>query len=232
MPKSGSGWYFNMINDLMIEYGFDDVRKLKMDYNLENILLYYNCNIGELTSANIDPILQLDRENHSFTIKTHCGPGGYIVELQRQYQIKTIYIFRDPRAVALSVYDHGALQRSSGQNGSFASILSFEDSIEFAKQQFNVWKEWSFFAGTFLVKYEALLENPVNVINTTTVNLGITPDPEKTRKIVETNLVGKKMEMHFNVGEAYRYKRVWTAEQKKYANEELSDMIFQMGYAK
>ena len=230
LPKSGSGWFFNLVNDLLIEYGFNDVRELKKTFQLDNVLHHYNCNIEQLSKENINKILPLIQKGFTFTIKTHCGPGEYIKDLQNIYPVKTLFIFRDPRDIALSVYDHGVKQRNSGPGGSFADIQSFEDSIRFSKSMYPIWKEWKEFPGSFRVKYEDLVESPNDVLSEIIVDLGLIPDQNKIKKVIKAIVPEKTSGLHFNVGEAYRYKRVWSPAQMKYANTALQEMIENMGY--
>ncbi len=46
IPKSGSGWYFNLKNDLLIAAGHQDVRDIRKKFNLESCMKYYNCNMS------------------------------------------------------------------------------------------------------------------------------------------------------------------------------------------
>ena len=45
--KAGSGLYFNLTNDLLIAAGMQDVREVKKEHGLADLLKNYNCNIGE-----------------------------------------------------------------------------------------------------------------------------------------------------------------------------------------
>ena len=232
LPKSGSGWFFNLINNLLIEYGFNDVRELKKTFQLDDVLHHYNCNIEQLSKENISKLLPLIQKGFTFTIKTHCAPGKYIKDLQNTYPIKTLFILRDPRDIALSVFDHGMKQRNSGTGGSFTDILSFEDSITFSKKLYPIWKDWNEFPGSFDVKYEDLVESPVDVLTEIVDYLGLPPDNNTIKQVIEAIVPEKTTGLHFNVGEAYRYKKVWSPNQIKYANEALQEMIENMGYNK
>ncbi len=230
MPKSGSGWYFNLINDLLIEMGFDDVRKLKKIYGLDDVLQYYNCNIGLLDENNISHLFPLLNNGHTFTVKTHTGPGDYLSQISDHYKIKTTYIFRDPRAVALSAFDHGKKLRENGQSGFFSGIRTFEESILFAQYQIQAWREWEGFPGTFLIKYEHLLEDPGKVLGQLAENIDVEAETGQIDRILDANQPGRKEGSHFNVGDARRFQKVWSGEQLLYANNKLGEMIVQMGY--
>jgi len=230
MQKSGSGWLFNLINDLLIASGFDDVRSLKDKYHLDSVLQYYNCNIGCLTKENLLPALSLSSNKHTFVVKTHEGPGDYLGSIFDEHPIRTTYIFRDPRAVALSAFDHGIKLRRSGESGSFSEIYTFHDSINFASGLFKIWKAWTDFPGTFIVKYEDLVNDTQKALIMLANHLVLNMKSDQISEIITSNLPGVRKGTHFNVGDATRYLRVWTPEQLKYANDVLGEMILRMGY--
>jgi len=38
MPRAGSGWYYNLTNDLMLSSGAQDPRLIRQRYYLQNVL--------------------------------------------------------------------------------------------------------------------------------------------------------------------------------------------------
>ena len=50
MPRAGSGWYYNLTNDLILATGGQDARQIRKKYHLGRILTEVNCNIGTLDS--------------------------------------------------------------------------------------------------------------------------------------------------------------------------------------
>jgi hypothetical protein len=214
----------------LIEYGFTDVRELKRIHHLEDVLLYENCNIGQLSKVNINKILPLVSDGVTFIVKTHAGPGNYLEEVQDAYPVKTIFLFRDPRGIALSAYDHGAKKRLSGTGGSFSDLITFEDSVRFVKTLYLIGKEWLSFPGTFLVKYEVLNVSTAKVLSDFIEYIGLIPDANIISRTINVNQPDMKPEAHFNVGETYRFRRIWSDTQLQYANEQLKEMITGMGY--
>jgi len=99
MPKSGSGWYFNLNNDLLVEHGFDDVRSIREKYVFEDVLRYYSCNISELNRESIDHLLVVTYDDHTFVVKTNGGPDDYLSSLMNSVPLKTTYIYKDPRSL-------------------------------------------------------------------------------------------------------------------------------------
>jgi len=219
-----------MINDLLIEHSLDDVRELKKANKLDDLLRFYNCNIGQLSKENFAHILPLLNKRHSFAVKTHNGPGNYLAEISIQFQIKFTYIFRDPRAVALSAFDHGNKLREEGNTGWFSGIQTFEESVLFARSLFCIWDKWVNYPNSFVVKYEDLVMNPKQILCNISEYLEMEVDLEKIDKVILANLPGKKEGSHFNMGDPYRYQKVWTREQLNDANNQLKEMILKMGY--
>ena len=48
MQKSGSAFFYNVINELEIEAGGADARKVKKKYGLDDVMKWGNNNIGRL----------------------------------------------------------------------------------------------------------------------------------------------------------------------------------------
>jgi hypothetical protein len=74
MPRAGSGWYYNLTNDLMLANGAQDAHQIRQRYHLENILTEVNCNIGALTTRRLLAVLVPALRGNTFVIKAHAGP--------------------------------------------------------------------------------------------------------------------------------------------------------------
>ena len=114
MQKSGTAWFFNITNDMLIAAGFDDVRKIREQFGLQSILLYHNCNIEDLAAKKMSRVIIPHNQGHTFVVKTHSGPSPSLLSLISENIIKAAYIYRDPRDVVLSVMDHGQNQKQRG----------------------------------------------------------------------------------------------------------------------
>ncbi|MDF1516265.1 MAG: hypothetical protein P1S60_20815, partial [Anaerolineae bacterium] len=74
MVKSGSGWYYNMTNDLMVVGGHQDARYVRDKYHLNSIMRYSNCNIEYPILPIMMMLLIPHMQGHTFAVKTHQAP--------------------------------------------------------------------------------------------------------------------------------------------------------------
>src|SRR4030065_1540356 len=97
MPRSGSGWYYNLTNDLMLASGAQDPRQIRQRYHLQKVLTEVNCNIGALTLRRLLVVLVPSLLGNTFVIKAHAGPTPIALALVRLGLIRPTYIYRAPR---------------------------------------------------------------------------------------------------------------------------------------
>jgi len=214
LQKSGSGLYFNLSNDLLIASGKEDIHKLREKYNLYDLLNYYNCNIGILNESNLKCLLPIHEAGHTFVVKTHAGPSDFVERLMKKGIVKVTCIFRDPRDVVLSAIDHGKKIRNQGENHTFSSCTSFENTIP----QVISWLEnsimkWMELENVLLIKYENLIVNPVEELKRLAAFLGIQVNKIDLEslyaKYYRNNLDDFQIDyLHFNVGIPGRYKEI------------------------
>ena len=57
MPRAGSGWYYNLTNDLMLAGGAQDAHQIRQRYRLQGILTEVNCNIAALPARRLLAVL-------------------------------------------------------------------------------------------------------------------------------------------------------------------------------
>jgi len=224
MQKSGSGLFFNYTNDLLVLAGNKDVRELRNEYNLDTLIKHYNCNIGELTAEKIHQIIPLHNHGHSFAVKTHAGPSPAVRKWMKEGVIKATCIYRDPRDAALSAIAHGEKIRKNGENHTFASFRTLEDTLPAV---INWLKDcvlnWINIQDVFFVKYEDLISDPMFVLESLADFLSIKPDNIDFNKIIskynKPNLDEKKKEhLHFNKGKAGVFREVLTNDEIEYCN--------------
>ena len=140
MQKSGSGWYFNMTNDLLVETGYQDVRAVRDRHNLQDILQYENCNIGRPDSHTLRRLLLPLVLGNSFAVKSHASPTRSLYYLMRLGLCHPTYIYRDPRDIVLSAYNHGEQIRANGKTHTFGHLKSFDDAISFVADCLPTWE--------------------------------------------------------------------------------------------
>jgi len=164
MQKSGTGWYFNLTNDLLVAAGYQDVRRVRDQYRLHSILERRNCAIRQLTLLNLGCLAIPHFLGNTFVIKTHREPTTSLRYFIMSGVIKATYIYRDPRDAAVSAFEHGQRICGKGQTHSFAKLETMEKSLLFTKQLLVTWDRWTQSGLALVVRYENLLANPLQEV--------------------------------------------------------------------
>ena len=73
MEKSGTGWYFNMTNDVLVAAGHSDSRQIREMYGLQSVMEHFNCNIGEITAGKLNRLKAPLQDGKTYCVKTHSG---------------------------------------------------------------------------------------------------------------------------------------------------------------
>jgi len=231
MPKSGSGWLFNLLNDVMINCNYCDVRIIKENYNLQDVLKNYNCNIGQLTIQNLSILEPAIKDNKSFVIKTHSTPGEGITHMQSITDVKCIFIYRDPRDIALSAFDHGIKQREEEDyNGAFAHIDTIDKAINFALEQKILWMRWNKDDNRYMVSYEQLITNTLSTMKAITQYLGLQIDHHSLNAIIYRYNSKSVKGTHFNKAKKERYLESKDLFEKE-RSEGIDSFLKEMGYS-
>ena len=94
MQKSGTSWYFNLTNDLLIAGGYQDIHVIRQKFRLHSILRYPNCNIGQLNLSKLGLLTIPHFCGNKFVVKTHKAPSKSLHYLMSLKIIKATYIYR------------------------------------------------------------------------------------------------------------------------------------------
>jgi hypothetical protein len=237
MPKSGSAYIYNLLNDLLIAYGLNDVRRIKLDYKLGDLLTRYNCNIWELTDAKIAYLLRISKCAGTFAVKTHCQPTPLVVQCLANHTIKVIYISRDPRAVCLSAMEHGQRLIEIGDtHHTMAKNADFATALQSVRHWISIWKKWNSCCGIFFTTYEQLVNDQHKVMASIAIYLGLTVDSRKIDSVIERYDENKlteemKLYLHYNQPSSDRFRLVFTQDQLSILNASLYSDIVSMGYS-
>lgn len=227
MPKSGSGYYFNLTNDLLSSAGHKDIRQLKEKHRLESLLKYYNCNIGEIEFVKFVPLLRLHLIGNSFVVKTHAPPTQFLKLLVWLNVVKVTYIYRDPRDALVSSVE--------ARDKIFSQYRNVENSIPMVRNWLKIWEEWIGFKKVLTVRYEDLVSNPFKELKNLVNHLCIDSKRFNLDKLIskykKDNLLTHKLPgLHFNKGIAGRFREVMTKEEQELCNRYFGDYIEKMGY--
>ncbi len=234
MPKSGSAWYFNLINDVLVVAGCSDVRDIRERFGLDSILLHHNCNIGELNHKTMLPLLAPHNLGHTFVVKTHEAPTPFVQHLINEGTVKATYIFRDPRDVVLSAMDHGRRIRESGQYHTFADCETLEKTVGAVKQWLGIWEQWKSINGVLCIRYENLLQNAINELKRLIAFLGLDGKHIDAQNVIarynKENLDHSKNDyLHFNEGIAERFRALMNPQELAYCRDQFGHSLEKMG---
>lgn len=235
LKKSGSGWFFNMTNDLLVQAGHQDVRALRAAYGLESVLREQNCRINPRLIS-LARLLPLHARGNTFVLKTHAGPTPSLRLLMAMGIAKATYIYRDPRDVVLSALDHGERVRQAGKPNVMAQLHSVEDAVRFVEPLLGDWEAWTKTNHTLLVRYEDLLHDTLGQLHRLAAFLRLDVSQEDLHRVMaryaQANQDAVMREnLHFNTGIAGRFRSKMTPEELDLCTKQFDPYLKRMGYA-
>jgi len=131
MPRAGSGWYYNLTQDLVVASGGLKAIEIRTKYPLERFLTEVNCNLGTLSSYRLIPVMLPLIIERPYVIKLHAERRPLADLLITLGLIKSTYIYRDPRDALLSAYEYGQRMSQKGLENAFTPLTTIEKSIDF-----------------------------------------------------------------------------------------------------
>ena len=235
LKKSGSGWYFNMTNDLLVQAGNQDVREVRRAYGLEGVLLEDNCRINP-NIVNLARLMRPHRQGNTFVVKTHAGPTPSLRLLMNRGMIKATYIYRDPRDVVLSALDHGARVRKAGKANILAEIKTVEQAVAYVATLLRDWDGWTATPHTLLVRYEDLVADTWGELKRLVAFLAVDITEDRLRSVAapyqkDNQDSVQKSRLHFNKGIAGRFRSQMSADELALCAEQFGPYLQRMGYA-
>lgn len=240
LEKSGTGWYFNLTNDLLVAAGYRNVRLVREKYHLQGILREFNCNVGQPTFFKLTQLLLPHLFGNAFAVKTHGSPSSKFLHYLMHFGIlKATYIFRDPRDIAISAFEHGEKIRANHQMHTFGILDSIEASILFVKSRLKIWGQWeecrqAYSNHMLFVKYEDLVADPLKESRRLVDFLEIDVSSKILLEIEKRYAIdssGRDLKgLHFNKGVAGRFRRVMNQKELDLCLEHFGGYLQRMGY--
>ncbi len=239
MQKAGSGWYFNMTNDLLVTTGHQDARAVRDRYRLHSISKFRNCNVGKPLWPKLALLFIPHLAGNTFAIKTHAGPTPSLVSLMSRNVVKATYIYRDPRDVALSAFNHGQKIRKKGHTHSFANLETIELAILAAREWLEIWEAWTGLDQVLVTRYEDLCADSMGEAQRLCNFLSLDVPAQDLERIVDIYQVDvaasqedgqKKPSTHFHKGVVGRFRDAFDKEELALCNEQFAEYLPRMGY--
>lgn len=233
MPRAGSGWHYNLINDLMLTAGAVDARQIREKYKLQKILTEVNCNIGVLSARRLSMVMIPALLGNTFVIKAHSSPTPFSRLLTSLGLLRITYIYRDPRDAMLSAYDFGQRALTKGRPNAFSHLSDFDKSLNFIVDYVRIWEKWMNEKNVLVSRYEDLLTNYDEEFIKLVQYLKLDQTNPQVRQRGEQYRPGANDEaqgLHFYKGKIGRFRESYSAEQQKMMAEKLGTYIQRMGY--
>ncbi len=235
MPRAGSGWYYNLTNDLMLASGAQDARLIRKRFHLQGILTEVNCNIGALTPRRLLAVCLPALMGNTFVIKAHAAPSPFALRLIRVGTIRPSYIYRDPRDAMLSVMENGRRAIEKGRANAFSPYADFDAALNFMAEYLQVWEAWMTCSQALLVRYEDFLLNYNHEAGRLVDFLGLDIQKPEIRSILTRyQPEGAKPDqkgLHFSHGKIGRFRQKMNPEQQDAMADRFSGFLGRMGYA-
>jgi len=237
MPRAGSGWYYNLTNDLMLAGGAQDTRQIRRRYRLQGILTEVNCNIGALTARRLLAVWLPSLLGSTFVIKAHAGPTSLALWLVRRRQILPAYIYRDPRDALLSAYENGQRALAKGRTNAFSQLVDFQTSLAFIADYVRISEAWLACPQALHTRYEDLLNDYEREAGRLLKFLGLDPANPALAAVIQRyrpNAVqaqGEQKGLHFNQGKTGRFRQKMSPQEQTILAERFGGYLERMGYA-
>ena len=233
MPRAGSGWHYNLINDLMKTRGSVDARDIRERYGLQNILTEVNGNIGVLSARRLGRVTLPALMGNTFVIKAHSGPTRASRLLQSLGLLQISYIYRDPRDAMLSAFEYGQRALQKGHPNAFSHLTDFQKSLDFIMGYVRIWERWTKEKDVLIARYEDLLTDYDNEVTRLLGFIKLDGSKPETRKVIETYRPGMaegQQGLHFYKGRIGRFREVYGADEQAMLTIKIGPYSPRMGY--
>ena len=207
ITKSGSTLAFELAKAILSTAGYEQTR-LSDDVVEPGHHINF---VNGISRQRIDRLLRAVPEDQFIAIKTHSGFPPlllpYLDELSRASKIRIHANFRDPREICLSLMDAG-VQARQRKRQAFSEIETLDQAVENVSRQINVFMRWACVRGVLRLAYNRTAFEMDAAIDDIAAHLGVTPDRDEVRRIVNEVAFTQK-----NKAVKNRYKSELTPEQ-------------------
>ncbi len=237
MEKSGTGWYFNLTNDVLVAAGHSDSRQIREQYGLHSIMEHFNCNIGKLTASKLLGFKAPLQDGKTFCVKTHGGYTSDLADFMQDEQVKATYIYRDPRDVVLSLLDHGQKARDKSEAHVFGTIRTIQDAVDWVNTKLiPIWEQWASADGVLMVRYEDLFDFTLEEMKRLCDFLDIKLSDQELLVIASeyapvNHKTFWKKGLHFNKGQKSRFVSEMKKTEIELCNRHFSPYFGRMNYS-
>jgi len=235
MPRAGSGWFYNLSNDLVVANGGQNARHIRQRYHLQSILTEVNCNIGALTLPRLIAVLIPSFMGNTYVIKAHSKPTPIALSFIQRGWILPTHIFRDPRDAMLSAMENGQKAIERGSPNAFSPFATFDNALKFMSGYVHTTLSWLECKFALQTHYEDLLLNFDDESNHLIDFLSIKKNNPEILKVIEKyrpeKVQTEQRGLHFSHGRIGRFRQKMDKEQQEVLVNTLGPYLERMGYA-
>ena len=235
MPRAGSGWYYNLTNEMMLAAGHQDARQIRQRYHLQRILTEVNCNIGALTTRRLLAVLIPSLLGNTFVIKAHAGPTPLAQSLIRGGMLRAAYIYRDPRDAMLSAYENGQRAVQKGHPNAFSHLTDFNTAMGFILEYVHISEAWMNADKVLHTQYENMLESYELEARRLVAFLGLDIQQLDVRQVIDkfqpkATAKSEQKGIHYSQGKVGRFRDKMSADEQTILADRLGPYLESMGY--
>ena len=236
MQKSGTVWLHNMVSDLLVASGYGHIKDFREKYRLA-WFVRPNGHVPKLRFYKLAHLLIPHLFGNTFAVTTHAPPTDLVKYLISKGTIRSIYIYRDPRDVARSLFEHGEyLRREKIRSATqFDTLHSMEAAIHMAHSLIRVWETWRSVQDAHLLTYENLRQDTFREMQKIATSLSLNPPPAVLQAIVDRydankQEAGSYKDLHFNRAVVGRWREVMDESQIELCHKLFGGDLEKMGY--
>lgn len=231
MPRSGSGWVYNLAADLLAAAGRPPSSVARQQHGLERVLDSHNNRLERATWRAVLQLTSAHRRGADLAVKTHDRPTLALRWAVRRGVMRCHHSYRDPRDVVLSAWEAGEQRRARGQTTSFAALRSVPDVIDACVQWCRTVERWQAYGRALAVRYESLKADTTAVARRLAEHHGLTLDDEQIAAIVGRFAEARPAPgVHFRKGLCGRFREALSPEHLALCRSKLGPFIEHWGY--
>ncbi len=234
MPRAGSGWFYNLMQDLVVENGGTDSHWIRQHFHLNRIWSEVNCNIGVLSTRRLFMSMLPGLLGYTYVVKAHAAPSPPTQWLMKLGWLQAAYIYRDPRDAMLSAFENGQKARDNGRSNAFSELVDFDHALAFMKDYVQISTSWLALPQVLSIRYEDLVNIYDEQVEKLCKFLDVNQEADLIRAVIEryrpAQATINQKGLHFRKGVSGRYREKFTPEEIKVLNHIFSDYLINNGY--
>ncbi len=234
MPRAGSGWFYNLMHDLVVVNGGTDARLIRQRFHLNRIWSEVNCNIGVLSLRRLILSMLPALMGYTYVIKAHAAPSLTAIRLMKLGWLRAAYIYRDPRDAMLSALENGQRARQKGRANAFSELVDFEHALAFMQEYVQISQAWLALPHVLKVRYEDLVNSYDRETEKLSAFLGVNQGSQQTQAVLDryrpAQATAEQKGLHFRKGISGRYRQVFTQTEQEILNRTFGDYLIKNGY--